>query len=290
MTPPRLSAPLERWRAEGVEFATAFGVVFTRRAGSGRPLLLLHGYPTCSYDWHAVLPLLGDRTVLALDFLGFGLSAKPAGHDYSLFEQADLVEAVVAGAELAGPVDVLAHDMGTSVTTELMARELEGALSFRLGSVVLSNGSVILERASLRPIQKVLRSRAGALVSALSNKVLFRQQLGAVFSADHPLPRAEADLLWELMTVHGGHRKLHRLTSYLSERVTHADRWHGAVRDWAGDLGLLWGEQDPVATLAVLDGLVALRPAATVVTLPGLGHYPQLEDPERFCAGLRQLL
>jgi hypothetical protein len=57
---------------------------------------------------------------------------------------------VVAHAA-AGTVVVLAHDMGTSVTTELLARDLCGRLPFDLQRAVLSNGSVILERASLRP-------------------------------------------------------------------------------------------------------------------------------------------
>jgi pimeloyl-ACP methyl ester carboxylesterase len=53
---------------------------------------------------------------------------------------------------------------------------------------------------------------------------------------------------------------------------------------------LLWGLLDPVATIAVLDGLRALRPEAGLVELPGLGHYPQLEDPDAFTAGALRLL
>ena len=51
--------------------------------------------------------------------------------------------------------------MGTSVATELLARDLEGRLPFRLASVLLLNGSMVLEAASLTPSQKVLRSRFG---------------------------------------------------------------------------------------------------------------------------------
>ena len=47
-------------------------------------------------------------------------------------------------------------------------------------------------------------------------------------------------------------------------------------------LGFLWGLDDPVATTNVLDGLRELRPTADVVELPGVGHYPQVEDPEAF--------
>ncbi|MQA60296.1 MAG: alpha/beta fold hydrolase [Actinophytocola sp.] len=276
---------LREWRAEGEDIETRFGTVHVHRQGEGEPgLLLLHGYPTSSYDWRPILPLL------TLDFLGFGFSDKPKGHEYRLFEHADVVEEVLAKAGAAGSVDVLAHDMGTSVATELMARDQEKKLSFGLGRVVLCNGSVLLERASLRPIQKLLRSRFGPVVSALSSRPIFTRQLAAVFSDAHPLSREDADRHWELLAAGDGHRQLHKLTAYPHERVEQAPRWHGAVRDWPGTLGLLWGERDPVATVAVLDGLRELRPAAEVITFEELGHFPQTEDPCRFAAALRDLL
>lgn len=47
-----------------------------------------------------------------MDLLGFGLSDKPRPHRYSLLEQADLVATVVAETT-TGPVQIVAHDMGT---------------------------------------------------------------------------------------------------------------------------------------------------------------------------------
>ena len=104
-----------------------------------------------------------------MDFLGFGLSDKPRPHRYSLLGQADIVQTVIA-SETTGPVVVVAHDMGTSVTTELLARDLQGRLPFELQRVVLSNGSVILRRASLRPVQKLLRGPLGPLAARLTSK------------------------------------------------------------------------------------------------------------------------
>lgn len=108
-------------------------------------MLLLHGYPSSSFDFRAVIPHLTGQAWVTMDFLGFGLSDKPRPHRYSLLEQAHLVETVVAHT-VTGAVVVLAHDMGTSVTTELLARDLDGRLPFDLRRAVLSNGSVILGR------------------------------------------------------------------------------------------------------------------------------------------------
>lgn len=285
-----LPATVARWRAEGRWIRTGVGSVFVRSAsGRGSPVVLLHGYPSSSYDYRAVLPELGDRGWVTFDFLGFGLSDKPRPHRYSLFEQADLVQTVVRSVT-DEPVLLIAHDMGTSVATELMARDLRGQLPFRLQRVVLSNGSVLLDRASLRPIQKVLRGRFGPVVSQLVNEPMFIRGLGKVFSKQRPLSAAEGAAQWALMSYHDGHRIMHLLTAYLNERVRYADRWHGAVADWPKPLGLLWGTDDPVATTDVLAGLRELRSDAEVIELAGVGHYPQIEVPEVFARAALELL
>jgi pimeloyl-ACP methyl ester carboxylesterase len=278
------------WRDGGRWLSTPAGRVFVRsEPGDGPTILLLHGYPSSSYDFRHILPHLAGRAWLSLDFLGFGLSDKPRPHRYSLLEQADIAQAVVA-SEAPGPVVLVAHDMGTSVTTELLARDLEGHLPFELQKVVLTNGSVILRRASLRPVQKVLRGPIGPLVARLSSKARFTKEFGRLFGANHPLSADEAHAQWALMSYNGGHRIAHLLISYLDERERYAQRWHGAVRDWPKPLSFLWALDDPVATTNVLDGLRELRPAADVVELPGIGHYPQVEVPEVFARAALSLL
>jgi pimeloyl-ACP methyl ester carboxylesterase len=269
---------------------TSAGRVFTRSApGDGPTVLLLHGYPSSSYDYRMVVPYLAGRAWLTLDFLGFGLSDKPRPHRYSLLEQADIVQEVVAKSA-PRPVVLVAHDMGTSVTTELLARDLQGRLPFELQRVVLTNGSVILRRASLRPVQKLLRGPLGPLAAGLSSKTMFGREFARLFSADHPLSAEEADAQWALMSYNGGHRIAHLLISYLDERERYADRWHGAVRDWPKPLSFLWALDDPVATTNVLDGLRELRPAADVVELPGVGHLHLRVVPDVFTRAALSLL
>jgi pimeloyl-ACP methyl ester carboxylesterase len=286
VVPPRVA----EWRDGGTWLTTPAGQVFVRSApGDGPTILLLHGYPSSSYDYRAVVPHLAGRAWLTLDFLGFGLSDKPRPHRYSLLEQADIVQSVVAESA-PGPVVLIAHDMGTSVTTELLARDLQGHLPFDLQRVVLSNGSVILHRASLRPVQKLLRGPLGPLAARLSSKTRFSREFGRLFSANHPLPADEADAQWALIANNDGHRIAHLLIWYLDERERYAERWHGAVRDWPKPLSFLWALDDPVATTNVLDGLRELRPAADVVELPRVGHYPQVEVPEVFARAALSLL
>lgn len=260
------------------------------RPGVDPPLVLLHGFPSSSYDWRGLLAAAPDHAALALDFLGFGLSEKPRDHTYTLGWQADLVEALVRGHLPGRRVFVVAHDMGTSVATELLARDLEGNLGIDLAGVLLFNGSIVIERASLTPAQRLLRSPLGPLAARLSSERFFRREFARLFSDSHPLTDEEAADQWSLLSHDGGRTLGHRLVHYLDERVRFAARWHGAVRDWAGPLSFAWGLQDPVATVAVLEALEELRPAAPVERLPDLGHYPQIEAPEAIAAALADAL
>jgi pimeloyl-ACP methyl ester carboxylesterase len=151
---------------------------------------------------------------------------------------------------------------------------------------VLFNGSMVLEAASPTPAQKALRSPLGPLVARLSSERFFRHQFGSVFSTAHPLSEAEAEDQWSLVCHNGGRTLGHRTISYMDQRETHAERWHGAIRDWPGKLSLAWGLRDPVATTAVLAALRELRPEVGVSELPELAHYPQLEDPQRLARAL----
>jgi pimeloyl-ACP methyl ester carboxylesterase len=257
-----------------------------RQKAKGPLLLLLHGFPSSSYDWRLLLEQEAPANVLAFDFLGFGLSDKPRDHDYSLFWQADLTEELVRRHGGGRPVFILAHDMGTSVANELMARDLEGQLEMEIAGIVLFNGSMVLEAATPTPAQRALRSPLGPLVARLSSERFFRHQFGSVFSAAHPLGDGEAEDQWSLVCHNGGRTLGHRLVSYMDQREEHAERWHGAIGEWPGALSLAWGMRDPVATPKVLAALRELRPGVAVSELPELAHYPQLEDPARLARAL----
>jgi pimeloyl-ACP methyl ester carboxylesterase len=256
-----------------------------RREGEGPLLLFLHGFPSCSYDWKRLLELRPGANALAFDLLGFGLSEKPRDHVYTLGWQADAAEELVRRAG-SPPVIVVAHDMGTSVATELMARDLRGELGFEMRGALLFNGSMLLHLSSPTVGQKLLRGRLGPLFARLTSERSFRAQFARVFSDEHPLGAEEAADQWALLSHDDGQRVAHRTIHYMAERERFTERWHGAIRDWPGALTLAWGLRDPVATVAVLDGLRELRPGVGVIEIPEAAHYPQIECPERIDAAL----
>ncbi|MFL5908431.1 MAG: alpha/beta hydrolase, partial [Solirubrobacterales bacterium] len=240
------------------------------RGGRGPLLLFLHGFPSSSYDWRLLLEEETEHAALAPDFLGFGLSEKPRDHDYTLHWQADLVEELVRRHGGGAPVFLVAHDMGTSVATELLARDSEGSLEMDLAGALLLNGSMVQGAASPTIAQRILRSPVGPLFSRLSSERFFRQQFGSLFSPSHPLNDDEAEDQWALICAGGGRTLNHKTIRYMEERYRHAERWHGALRDWPKPLSLAWGMRDPVATENVLDAVLELRPAAPLTRLEEL--------------------
>lgn len=291
MTPETLPGAVEAWRDRGQDFSfRGQRVHYFHQAGEGPLTVLLHGFPTSSFDWVEVIDLMPDHELLAPDFLGFGFSDKPREHVYTLAWQADLVEALVDQVGDGRSVVILAHDLGTSVATELMARDLEGELGFQLDGVLLFNGSVMVERANPTLAQKLLVGPLGPLAARLSNEAFFRRQFSSVFSTGHPPSEEFLADSWSLIALNGGHRIGHRLVHYMEERTIYADRWHGAVRDWEGDFALVWGMEDPVAVPEILDGLVEMRPAVEPVRFDDLGHYPQVEDASRWVGAVEGLL
>jgi pimeloyl-ACP methyl ester carboxylesterase len=282
-----LTERVEEWRRSGrSEEFRGHSIHLTTRDGETPLVLLLHGFPSSSFDWRRLLELERDHAAIAFDFLGFGLSDKPREHSYGLAWQADLCEELVSRHGGGAPVYICAHDMGTSVATELMARDLAGELGFTIAGALLFNGSIILERSHPTLAQRMLRSRVGPLAARLTSERFFRHQFASIFSPEHPLSDEEEADQWSLITRGGGNRLGHKLVRYMDERVVYADRWHGAIRDWPGDLRFAWGMRDPVATPDVLEGLLELRPQAPVTRFEDLGHYPQIEAPERLAEAL----
>ena len=118
---------LDDYRSSARYFNGPHGRIAWWMRGQGRPLLLIHGFPTCSYDWSRIWPGLVESgfNPIALDMLGFGLSDKPAQHRYDLMQQADLHVQLMQALEVEA-CDILAHDYGVSIAQELLARQNRG--------------------------------------------------------------------------------------------------------------------------------------------------------------------
>lgn len=256
-----------------------------RRGGQGPALWLIHGFPTSSRDWRGVWPgLAATHELFALDMLGFGASAKPRGFRYSIAASADQW---VALAEATGvrEVAVVAHDYGDTVAQELLARQREGALGFRITSVAFLNGGLFPEATRPLRIQRLLAGPLGPLLVRLTRERRFKASLQAICARDWP--PGEMDEAWQALVRAGGKAVMPKLLRYIAERRAHRARWVGALEQAGVPITLVNGLEDPISGRGIVARWREVLPGAPVVELPGVGHYPQVEAPDAVLAALR---
>jgi len=242
-------------------------------------VVAIHGFPSASWDWHAVWPELVRRfRVIAPDMIGFGWSAKPRDHAYSILDQATLHEGLLRQLGVAR-AHVLAHDYGDTVAQELLARHLDGALGFAIDSVCFLNGGLFPETHRPRAVQRVLASPLGRVVGRLTSKRAFGRGMTAIFGPATPPSAALIDELWTLLRHHDGHLVLHHLIGYMAERRRHRGRWVGALTRATVPMRVIDGLADPVSGAHMLARYRELVRNPDICELPEIGHYPQLEDP-----------
>jgi pimeloyl-ACP methyl ester carboxylesterase len=268
---------LAEWRSSGSHINFQGHKIFVRVEGDGDPMLILHGFPTASYDYARLTPLLADRYRLYLfDFLGYGFSDKPHGHHYSLFEQADITQMVANYFGLTD-VTILTHDMGNSVTLELLRRAQPSAKR-----IIMLNGSVLLDH--YRPVitQKLLLNPTlGPIISNLRliRRPIFARQFGKLF-AQQPSSE-EINEFWQLILHNNGIANYHLLIRYLNERKVHEHEWLDVLKASTVPLTVIWGQRDPVSVPKIAGAILERRPDTDYHPLEGVGHFPQWEAPRQ---------
>ncbi|QDG56889.1 alpha/beta fold hydrolase [Pseudomonas sp. NIBRBAC000502773] len=275
---PLAEIPLRVWRKRGQDFVFRGRTLRYWVAGQGEPLLLIHGFPTASWDWHYLWqPLAQRHLVIACDMLGFGDSAKPLDHDYCLLEQADLQQALLEHLRVEQPVHVLAHDYGDSVAQELLARHYEGR--FEMASCVFLNGGLFPETHRLALVQKLLLSPLGWMIGRAFGRSALSDSFGQIFGPDTRPSESALDDFWSLINANGGTRILHKLIAYVPQRRRLRDRWVGAMQRGEVPLRVIDGEVDPISGAHMVERYQQLVPDADTVLLANIGHYPQIEAP-----------
>ena len=278
-----MAESIDQWWQAGerrvVELGGVERGIFVRRIGSGEHMTLLHGYPSSSHDWAKVAPALAaEHELLMPDLLGFGASDKPADHDYSLHEQADLVEALWEQDGVAA-THLVAHDYSATIAQELLARAAEGRLGVELGQVHLLNGGVYPDLHRPEPVQTALLDpeqgpKISAALTAEALAAALQPTYGAGFDGT-----ADSANIWRAIS--RGEVLMHRLIHYMTDRRTHADRWVRALETTDVPLAFVWGMQDPVSGAHMAERIRERRPDAAFTALEDVGHWPPLEAPDR---------
>jgi pimeloyl-ACP methyl ester carboxylesterase len=253
--------------------------VIYRIAGSGPPVVLIHGMVNSSRHWEAVATRLArDHTVIAPDLLGHGDSAAVRG-DYSLGAHAASIRDLLAtiGIDRA---TLVGHSLGGGIAMQFFYQFPQR--TERL--VLVSSGGLGHEVGPL--LRGAALPGAAAVVWLAAHPVLMRalegagERLRARGSARGPLLQAIVRALRPLEEPGARKAFLHTLRSVIDvhgQRVSARDRLY-----LLGPMPTLivWGERDN--TIPLVHGRDAHRsiPGSRFETLPRAAHFPHLEDPE----------
>jgi pimeloyl-ACP methyl ester carboxylesterase len=252
-----------------------------RMAGSGPPIVLIHGITASSRIWEGVGPRLArHHTVLAPDLLGHGQTAKPRG-DYSMGAFASGIRDLILWLDL-GPATIVGHSLGGGVamqfTYQFPERTQRLALisSGGLGRTVHS----FLRAATLPGSELVLPLLAG------------RQALSAGRAVGRAMGRVGLQLGNDALEMARGHASLgdaesraafvHTLRASVDvggQRVQAVDRLY-----LAAELPMLivWGARDRIIPPGHGRRAHALVPSSRFELFERAGHFPHLDEPDRF--------
>ena len=257
-------------------------VIDTDKNASKETLVILHGYPTSSYDYYKVLPELSKKyRVIIHDHLGFGFSNKPLDYSYSLIDQATIALLLWKQLELK-KVTLLAHDYGTSVATEILARDNKNEIDLQIEKLMLCNGSMHIELSQLRTIQKLLKGRYGKYVAKLTNYFIFSKNLRNVYYDTSKVSKEELQQMWQQIEYNNGKKVIHLVSDYINQRYTHWDRWIGALKETQIPTKIIWAKEDPVAVKAIAELLATEIPNNKLYWIENCGHFPMLESSEKW--------
>ncbi|XP_065066852.1 mesoderm-specific transcript protein-like isoform X2 [Rhopilema esculentum] len=299
---PSLSPRLADWRDSGYIFNfSGFSIFYQdipklKLPRTGPDILLLHGFPTSSYDWKKVIFSLHGHfgRVIAVDMLGLGFSDKPSNHEYSISEQATIHEDLLKHLGIKD-IHLLAHDLGDTVAQEMLARYLEriskAEEGLAISSLCLTNGGIFPETHHPRLVQKLLRLPfIGNIAAFLMTFTTFKYSFSAIFG---PSTRPSADELWDFWTqirFNDGHLATPRLLRYMDERRTYRSRWVGALEKTEIPLHYIYGGLDPINPESALKLYRSTVTNSSVTVLQNAGHYPHWEDAEGFLKGYFEFL
>jgi pimeloyl-ACP methyl ester carboxylesterase len=239
--------------------------------GTGPPLLLVHGFPSNAAAWSAIVPRLeGERSMVALDMVGFGRSTRrprrPLTGDAYADRLADLLDALALD-----PVDVAGLSWGGSVVQRLAARH--PARVKRLVLVAAVSAAHLLPLRTSNLLGLAVAVRFPVVARAAVRRFLTRA------SAEPDLPletlvRAYVDPLQQPGTL-AAMRRFVRDTA-ATQPID--------LRAIAAPTLVVVPQADRIVPPAMGEELAALIPDARYEPLPGVGHAVQLEAPDRLAA------
>jgi pimeloyl-ACP methyl ester carboxylesterase len=259
-----------------------------RQAGWGPVVVLIHGITGSSQTWEDVIEPLAERyTVVAPDLLGHGQSAKPRG-DYSLGAYASGIRDLLIA--LGHPrATVLGHSLGGGVAMQMayqFPERVERLVLVSSGGLG-PNVNLLLRAATLPGSELAIALTIGPITALGRAGVAALRRVGLRVAPD----LGEVGRGFATLADSEGRSAfldtLRSVVNFKGQRIDATDRLYLAV---GMPTLLLWGERDGIIPVGHGQAASEQMPGSRLVTFPDSGHFPQIEDPHRFAATVREFL
>lgn len=242
-------------------------------AGKGdKAILFLHGLSTRADRWNRNLDFFASQgyRAIAVDLPGHGFAARPADYPYGVPAFADFVAALLDSLSLES-VDLVGTSLGGHVAARFACAH-PGRV--RTLALVDSVGVVPITRETGEGVRNAVRNTSHAGIAAKLNNAF---ETKSVLTEDLILED------WRINNTPGAERVFEVLGAYFAERLND-DVVGPALAGLADRLPMLlvWGAEDRIVPLAVGEASHLALPRARYEVIPGTGHAPYLEAPERF--------
>lgn len=280
-----MNKEVESWKSNGKYFRFNDKNIFYNQIGEGDNLLIIHGYPYNSFEWKDTIEELSKTyKVTFFDLLGMGFSDKPKNHKYSFEEYCDIVNALLKNLNI-NETHIFSHDLGVSVTQELIARNAEGKNSFKIKSSAFMNGSLFIDVYKPRLIQKLL-SKSPTLIGKILSKIMSKSMVNkSVKSVFGPFTQPTEDFLdnqWEILNYNQGKNITYLIGRLVFEKYKYLNRWVNAMQTTTIPMCYICGPFDPNSGIHMAKRYEELIPNPKVYLMSeNIGHWPQLEDQEK---------
>jgi pimeloyl-ACP methyl ester carboxylesterase len=268
---------LEEHLRSGRAFSAAGVRSFVREAGSGPPVLCMHGMWGSSFLYRKVIRQLADRGMrgIAFDLPGFGLAERPKDYDYSWSGLGRFAVAAVKELQL-DRFHLAVHDIGGPVGFELAS-----TLPDRVASLTIFNTMIDVTAFNPPWSMQPFRYRAlGEMWLKGLNRPMFRllMRLQGVRDRD-AVSKSELDAYLELMKGEDGGRsflQVMRSTERTPEKET---LYRATVRDERYPVQIVWAADDPALKAGVYgERARAAAGLSHIELIPGK-HFPHEDEP-----------
>lgn len=285
---------MQTWTWEGMEVS----YLACPSTAPGTPVLLIHGFGACKEHWrHNVSALQANRTVYAIDLIGFGGSAKPRSR---LRDEPADAQAIRYGIELwaqqvadfvvqhiGGPVQLVGNSIGGVVALaaaerlEQQQRPVQGVVLIDCAQRALDDKRLVeqppLRRWGRPLLKQVVRKRwiTTPLFKSLCRPGVIRKVLLQAYPSGGNVDDALVQILLEPALSEGASEAFRGFINLFDDKIAPE-----ILAKLNAPVAMLWGQRDPWEPIEEARRWERFDCVRSIKELPGLGHCPHDEAPE----------